>query len=266
MRKTVMAMLLVVVMLFSVHYADAEDIDLTQMSTKELQTLRERINVELNSRPKEVEPKDEQARRNEIYQKYQAWSEAYDFDSILADIEYGNHGLSDACAQEVKTNAGFAKTILEDCKIETDPFTGEFRIIHTALKSFGDGCQVYPYIDGSGFNLIVGFPYKDSFHYDQIFFKCGSEICENDRFDRNKGFDIQFETLNGKHWEYSTLNDPYLGSESIEAVSFREDGSVRKENYELNEQEVLAVNALYALADLQHDIYYRILHWELMGD
>ena len=266
MRRSVIAMLLVVAMLFSAHYSAAEDLDLSTMSTRELEILRQRINVELKARPPEREPENETQRRRRISQQYDSWADAYDFDSIIADIESGRHGLTDKCAEEVKTKAGFGRTILEDCRKETDPFTGQLRIEHATTKSFGDGCQVFPYIDEKGFKMIVGFPYTDSLHYDQIFLKCGDKVREYDKYDKKEGFDTQFENLNGKSWEYSILSGVYIGDQSLEAISFREDGSVRKENYVLTENEKHAVDALYALYQIKRDIHSRISHWESLGD
>ena len=266
MRKSVTAMLLVVVVLLSVHYAAAEELDLAKMSTRELEKLRERINVELRDRPPVVETKSEIERRKAIREKYDAWLSVYDFDSILADINSGNHGMTDQCAEEISINAGFASDILEDCNYETDPFTDEFRITHRPLKEFGNKCQVFPYIDKNGFKLIVGFPYSNAFHYSQIFLKCGEDIYEHKQFDKKNGFDLQFERINGKNWEYSILSDPFLGDHSLEAVSFREDGSVRKENYQLTDDEQLATNALDALCSIKRKISSRISHWETLGD
>ena len=266
MRKSVTAMLLVVVVLLSVHYAAAEELDLTKMSTRELERLRNRINVELRDRPPEFELPIETERRKSIREKYEAWLGSYNFDSIIANIEAGGHGLTNDCAEEVVIDARQAIDILEDCIYETDPFTGEFRIIHKPLKEFGNKCQVFPYIDKSGFNLIVGFPYSNAFHYSQIFLKCGEDIYEHKQFDKKKGFDLQFERINGKNWEYSILSDPFLGDHSLEAVSFREDGSVRKENYQLTDDEQLATNALDALYSLKRKISSRISHWETLGD
>ncbi len=263
MRRSVIAMLLVVAMVFTMHYAATEDLDLSTMSTRELQNLRQRINAELKDRPPEREPEAETQRRERISKQYDAWADVYDFDSIIADIESGQHGLTDKCAEEVKIKAGFAQTILEDCRKETDPFTGQLRIEHATTKSFGDGCQVFPYIDEKGFKMIVGFPYTDSLHYDQIFMKCGDKVRE---YDKKEGFDTQFENLNGKSWEYSILSGVYVGDQSLEAISFREDGSVRKENYVLTENEKHAVDALYALYQIKRDIHSRISHWESLGD
>ena len=266
MRRSVIAMLLVVAMVFTMHYAATEDIDLSTMSTRELQNLRQRINAELKDRPPEREPEAETQRRERISKQYDAWADVYDFDSIIADIESGQHGLTDKCAEEVKIKAGFAQTILKDCRNETDPFTGQRRIEHATIKSFGDGCQVFPYIDESGFNMIVGFPYKDSFHYDQIFLKRGDDIREYDKYDKKEGFDTQFETLNGESWEYSILSGVTIGDQSLETISFREDGSLRKENYILTENETHAVDAIYALYRIKHDIHSRISHWNSLGD
>lgn len=266
MKRNLTALLLVVVLLFSFTYAAADDLDLTQMTTSELESLRDRINEELKNRPKEEVTKTPRQLAYEIADRFQDWANAYDFDSILAYIETGNHGLSEKCAEEIKANASSAKALLDECTIETDPFTDQIKITHNQLGSFANGCQAFPYIDGNGFALIVGFPYEDSLHYDQVFLKSDKDITEIDRFSRDGGFDIQFEIINGNKWEYSTLTNLYIDDESIEAISFREDGSIRKENYELTAQETKAISTLYKLADLQHEIYYRVLHWSSTGE
>ncbi len=263
MRKSVIAILILVAMLLSFHYASA-DVDLSAMTDQELTKLRTQINEELNRRKEErlaameVDP-------DAISKKYNEWLDAYDFDSILADIESGQHGMTDECAADVKRKAGFCQTMMELCTINRDEYTGDVRITYTDLKEIGIS-RVYPYIDYHGLNLIVGFPYNDAFHYDQIYLKCGESITEYGRFDRDYGFDIQFEKLNGKHWEYSTLTGIFLDKEGLTAVSFREDGSVQKVDYELTDEESAAVFELYTLEDLKGEIKSRILHWNLSGE
>ena len=268
MRKSVMAMLLVVVMLFSVYYAAAEDLDLTKMSTRDLQKLRQRINTELKNRPPEFEPEDETKRRREIRDKYNSWLDVYDFDSVISDIESGNHGMTDECASEVLEKAKAGKAMLEGMNYDFDQFTGDFRITHPKLDQFGYDCQTFPYIDKSGINFIVGFPYDSALYYDQIFIKQGGEIYTIERFDRkmDMAFDIQFERINGESWEYSILKKGFYGDETIEAIGFREDGSINKVDYVLTENESIAEKELFKLYWLKFEAHSRISHWDSLGD
>ena len=268
MKRIITILLLVVVIIFSCTYSLADEIDLTKMSTKELQELRQRINKEIQSRPEEVEPEDEKDRRRRIEEQYYDWLDAYDFDSVLKDIDSGDSGLSDKCAQDLKEKAIKANELLQKSKMESDPFTGEFRITYPLLKDFADGCQVYPYIDNDDFKIIMGFPYDESLHYDLIYVKFNDEeIYEIERFDKNRGFSLQFETLYGKSWEYSIIDSITIyDGETIEAISFREDGSIKKENYVLSEEEKEAVSVIGELADLKDKMHYRLLDWNLTGE
>ena len=266
MRKSVIAILILVAMLFSIHYAAAEDLDLTQMSTRELQKLRQRINVELKSRPEEVEPVDETERRKQIRSKYNAWNESFDYDSMLSDIESGEHGLGEECAVDIKALASRGKELLDLCNVDYDPFTDEMKITSKQLTAFADGCQVFPFVDQYGFYMLLGFPYDDSLHYDHIYLKIGDIVSDYERFDKNYGFDIQFETLNNQRWEYSQLSYIYLGLDPLVAVSFRGDGSVRKVNYTLTEEETQAAHDLFELSEIKSDIWSRMSHFESLGD
>jgi len=266
MRKSVMAMLLVVVVLSSIYYAAAEDLDLTKMSTRELEKLRQRINVELRDRPPEVEPKNETDRRRDIQKKYDAWLDVYDFDSVIADIESGNHGMTEECATEVLSKAKDGKTMLEEMNYEFDQFTGEVRITHPKLSQFGDNCQAFPYIDKTGLNIIIGFPYDNALYYDQLHIKRGEEITTIKRFNKKtmkEAFDIQFERINGESWEYSILS---LGPNPIESIGFREEGSMKKEDYVLSDDEITAEKELYKLYRIKFDAHSRISHWDSLGD
>ena len=266
MRKSVIAMLLVVTMLLGVYYAAAEDLDLTKMSTRELEKLRQRINVELKDRPPEFEPEDETKRRRTIREKYDAWLDFYDFDSVIADIESGNHGMTDECASEVLEKAKAGKAMLEELNYEFDQFTGDIRITHPILSQFGNDSQAFPYIDKSGTHIIIGFPYDSALYYDQIFIKRGEEIETIKRFDKKtlkEAFDIHFEMINGESWEYSILS---LGSVPFEAIGFREEGSTQKEDYVLSENEILAEKDLHELYWTKFEAHSRISHWDSLGD
>lgn len=264
MKRNLVTLLLVVVLLFSCTYAGADDIDLTGMTDLELNNLRKAINEELNRR-KEERIASMEFDPSTIRQKYDKWLDEYDFNSILSDLESGQHGMTEACAADVKAKAEACKAIMELCSVDSDAFTGETKITYTGLEEIGSS-HVYPFIDYHGLNLIVGFPYEDSFHYDQIYLKCGEDITEYDKYERDRGFDIQFETLNGEHWEYSTLVGIYLDDNGLEAVSFREEGSVRKVDYELTKEESAAAFKLYKLKDTTGDIRTRIQHWSLSGE
>ena len=180
--------------------------------------------------------------------QYDAWLINCDFDSILGDLQSGSSGIVGRMMFDLEGAAETCQILMEDCVLETDDFTGEFRITHTALKDFGIKCQVYPFINKSGFYAYVGFPYRNALHYDTIYLNFGSDgIIEYTRSDKEKGFNIQFEMLNGKSWEYSMISgsDVPLG---LLSVSFRENGSVSKVDYSLTENEMIAFNALALLA------------------
>ena len=180
--------------------------------------------------------------------QYDAWLKEFDFDSILADLQSGSSGIVGRTMFDLKDAAETCQELMEDCNIENDDFTGEIRITHSLLGDFGSKCQVYPFIDESGFFIFVGFPYRNALHYDTIYLNFGSDgIVEYERFDKDKGFDIQFEVMRGKTWEYSMISgaDLPLG---LLSVSFREKGSVSKIDYTLTENEMIAYNALVLIA------------------
>lgn len=266
MRRSVIAMLLVVVMLFTMHYAAAEDLDLSSMSTRELEKLRQRINVELKDRPPEREPEDETKRRDRIRSEFDVINNNYDFEAIISRIDSGESGLSDECAKEIRGYAIAAKTLIDQCNVDIDSFTGDLRITSPLLKAFADGCQVYPYIDRKDINIIVGFQYDEAFSYDSIYLKRGDDISKRERFGEKEGFDIQFETINGQTWEYSILESVFIGEHSLESIGFREEGSVRKIDYKLTENEKNAVDDLFNLRSLRRSISSRLSHWDYFGE
>ena len=135
MRRVLTILLLVVVLVIPCTYSLANGIDLTKLSTKELQELRQQINIELQSRPEEVEQEDEKDRRRRIEKQYDEWIDAFDFETVLKDVESGNSGLSDKCAQDLKEKATIANELLKKSKMESDPFTGEFKITYPLLKN-----------------------------------------------------------------------------------------------------------------------------------
>jgi hypothetical protein len=134
------------------------------------------------------------------------------------------------------------------------------------LKAFADGCQVYPYIDRKDINIIVGFQYDEAFSYDSIYLKRGDDISKRERFGEKEGFDIQFETINGQTWEYSILESVFIGEHSLESIGFREEGSVRKIDYKLTENEKNAVDDLFNLRSLRRSISSRLSHWDYFGE
>ena len=236
MRKSVITILLLVAALFTVHYAIAED-----MTVEEI--------------------KAEQTRRGNVYRQYDAWISDLDFDSILSDVSSEDCGLGEICAAGVREMATRWNELISECTIENDPFVGETHIISNLLSTFADGCQVYPYLDQYGLVLVLGFPYDESFHYDQIYLKFGEEIVEYDRFDKSSGFDIRFETFFSHHWEYSVLSLSYFEDEPLEAVSFRQDGSIRKVNYTMTDEEIGAFSVLKELSELREGITKLISDW-----
>lgn len=213
MRRSVIAMLLVVAMLFSVHYAAAD-----------------------------------------VLAKYDEWLAANDFDSIISDIDSNNYGLSSISINNIKDKARYSKEIIQDdCVIDTDEITGEQLIIHSLLKTYGKGCQIFPFIDSDGFKLIVGFPCKTAFNYDRIYLSFGDKVLKYKRSDGD--FEIKLGQVNGKAWEYSTLLNAADKDLGLSIVSFREDGSIRKEDYYLTDNEQIAANALMFVACAKQEIH-----------
>lgn len=188
------------------------------------------------------------ASAGELLTKYDNWLKDFDFDSILEDLESGDSNIVGTAMFSLRNLAETCKDMMDSFNVETDEFTGERRVTHKDLKAFGNKCQVYPFIDEYGLNLFVGFPYNSALHYDKIYLNMGSDkILEFNRSDKEHGFDIQFERLNGKSWEYSLLSDLNLPMTNLYSVSFREKGSVSKVDYVLTETEMYSVNALNLL-------------------
>lgn len=265
MSKYVISILLVVAMLCAIPYAGAENLDLSQMSTQELEDLRTRINVELKNRTKEVAPESGTIDRHSIYNKYMEWNDRYDFDSMLKDIDSGESRIEDDVAAEIRELIVRAQELMKAVVYDADAFTGEFKITSPSLKGFGEDCQVFPIIDQNDFSLVAGFKYSSALHYDTVFLKSGDDILERKKSSKKYGFDIQFETISGDSWEYSILAGPALTDGILDAISFRRDGSLQKEDYSLSDLEKEAVKALYDLSKAKYEIYSRMQTWDLLG-
>lgn len=265
MARKFIALLLLVVLAFSCTSAYAESVDLSQMSTQELKDLRTRINIELKNRPEEVTPIDETDRRSMIYKKYMEWNDRYDFDSMIHDIDSGESGIDANTAAEVREMIIRAKDLMKSVVYDVDTFTGDFRITSPVLKEFGEDCQAYPFIDLNDFCLAAGFKYSQSFHYDTVFLKSGEDISESRKSSKNYGFSIQFDIINGETWEYSILTGISLTDGILDAISFRQEGSLQKEDYNLSDPEKEAVKVLYDLSKVKYDIYSRMQTWEILG-
>ena len=212
MRRSVIAMLLVVAMLFSVHYAAAD-----------------------------------------VLTKYDDWLDVNDFESIISDID-SNDNLPNLSKNRIKDLARTSRDIIQnDCVIDTDEITGEQLIIHSLLKTYGKSCQIFPFIDSEGFKLVVGFPCKTAFNYDRIYLSFGDKVLKYKRSDGD--FEIKLGQVNGKAWEYSTLLNAADKDLGLSIVSFREDGSIRKEDYYLTDNEQIAANALMFVACAKQEIH-----------
>ena len=212
MRRSVIAMLLVVAMLFAMHYAAADNLS-----------------------------------------QYDGWLSANDFDSVISDID-SNDNLPSLSKNRIKDLARSCRDIVQDdCVIDTDEITGEQLIIHSLLKTYGKGCQIFPFIDSEGFKLIVGFPCKTAFNYDRIYLNFGDKVLKYKRSDGD--FEIKLGQVNGKAWEYSTLLNTADKDLGLSIVSFREDGSSRKEDYYLTDNEQIAANALMFVACATQEIH-----------
>lgn len=203
------------------------------------------------------EIKAEQTRRLEISRKYEQWARSMNFDAILEDLDSEECGLGEDCAKEVREKATRWHDLIAECTVESDPFTGETSARLNTLNAFADGCQAYPYLSDYDVRLIAGFPYDDALHYDEIYFKYGDEVLWLDRDD----FDIQFDILNEETWEYSVLSLSYFGDEPLDALSFREDGSIRHEDYTMTEEEVKAFSTIRELFELREAVIRCVNDW-----
>lgn len=211
MRRSVIAMLLVVAMVFMMHYAAAD-----------------------------------------VLAQYDEYLAANDFDSIISAVE-SNDNLPNLSKTRINDLARFSRDIIQDCIIDTDEITGEQLIIHSLLKTYGKGCQIFPFIDSEGFKLVVGFPCKSAFNYDRIYLSFGEKVLMYKRADGD--FEIKLGQVNGKAWEYSTLLNAADKDLGLSIVSFREDGSIRKEDYYLTDNEQIAANALMYIACAKKEIH-----------
>lgn len=266
MRKSVICILLVVVMVCVSYYASAE-IDLTTMSDSELKTLRDSINTELEVRRYERMAKDGRKNKGEIEAKFKELNWAFDFEAIVQLIDSGEGGLSGESESSIRELATEAAEKMSRVIMSSDDFTGELLVTSTMLKKFGDGCQVFPYINDSGFYAIMGFPNEDALFYDLIYIKDkDGDVTKCERFEKNGGYDIQFEYMNDRPWEYSILSDYSISTAFPVAISFREDGSVRSENYSMTTEEQTAFNDLYTIAKNQQEITSNLTHWYLYGE
>ena len=266
MRKSVICILLVVVMVCASYYASAE-IDLTTMSDSDLKTLRDSINTELEVRRYERMAKDGRKNKGEVESRFRELNWALDFETIIQLIDSGEGGLSGESADAIRELAAEAAEKKSRVNVSSDEFTGELLVTSTLLEKFGSGCQVYPYINESGFYAIMGFPNEDALFYDLIYIKDkDGDVTKCERFDKHGGYDIQFEYMNDRPWEYSTLSDYVISTAFPVAISFREDGSVRSENYSMTTEEQTAFNDLYTIAKNQQEINTKLTHWYLYGE
>lgn len=265
MRKSVMAALLVVVLLFSVHYAAAdEDINLATSPTEDLIRIRDLINAELERREAKENTKEVRQSRYHIIDPIIVWVNDYDFESIVKAIDSGELEIGEECAADIREYAGQASSVLDFVSVTKDPFTGDIKVTPTNLVAFGEDCQAYPYLENHYFEIVIGFPYDTAIHYTDVYWKSGEETGHTQK--SSSKFKIEFDRFNGESWEYSILTTPYgIESDSIEAVSFRDSSSVQRYDYTLSEEENSAVTNVRFILRMWKAIQDRAHLWASEG-
>ena len=215
----------------------------------------------------ERESKKEGKDEWDVEQRFRELNTAYDFKAIVQLLDSEDSGMYGESADSIRQLAAEAAEKMQRIVVSSDEFTGDILITSTLLREFGNGCQVFPYINYDGFFAIMGFPYEESLHYDLIYIKDkDGEVEECKRFKKNGGYSIQFEHLNGQAWEYSILDDYDIYTDSPVAISFREEDSVRSENYSMTPEEQTAFNDLYTIEKNRQEISTTITHWCVYGD
>lgn len=267
MRKSVMAILLLVVMLFSFHYATADEVtfDLTTSSTEELIKVRDMINAELKSRKAKENTKEVKQERYHIINPIIEWVNEYDFDSIIKAIDNDDVEIGKACAADVRYYAEQANNVMDQVSVEKDPFTGNIIVNPANLIAFGESCQAYPFLKNHNFQIVIGFQYDTAIHYTDVYWKDGDETGHTKK--SSSKFKIEFERINGKSWEYSIHSLPFgFDSDSIEAVSFRDSKSIQKYDYALSEEERIAVANIRFIDKMWNAIQERTRLWASEGE
>ena len=257
--KKIIAMFLICVMISSAAIAE---IDLSTMEEYELILLREKITEELNSRKPEIQ-EDEEERRDRICDHFQKLSKGYNFQAIIDEINAGDSGLSSECQADMLSLASKGVSALDGLNIESDIFSGDLLIKSPLAMNIGGDISVVPYLSNGYLGLIVGFPYEDSFNYDEILLKIGGNVTSY----RRKDFDIEFERIDDTSWEYTYLSYVSISEgEHLEAVGFREDDTTRKVDHIPTAVESSAVDALALVDNISYQLYERVLSWKYNPD
>lgn len=267
MRKSVIAILLVVAVLLSLHYASADDgtINLSTSPTEDLIKVRDMINAELERRKANENTKEAKQERYHIINPIIEWVNNYDFDSIIKAIDNGKLEIGESCAADIRNYAEQANNAMNQVSVEKDVFTGNIVVSPANLASFGDNCQAYPYLKNHQFQIVIGFPYETAIHYTDIYWKNGDAIGHTQK--SSSKFKIEFERFDGKTWEYSIHSLPYaFDPDGIEAVSFRDSTSVQRYDYTLSEEESTAVANLLFIDKMWSAIQDRTRLWASEGE
>ena len=267
MRRMFTVLLLVVVFITSAAQA-TPDLNLSEMTLSELETLRSKIDDEISARYLDKQDSSKEInKKREIVEKYSKWLLSYDNDSLLVDLNSGKSGLSKKCADEMFSMAVDAHGLLLKTRVHHDYETDTYQVKPRLFSEFGDDCQFYPYIDDGWMHCIVGFQNEDSFQYDRITLMHGDDEGPEvfDRYSGSTGFDLQFEKISGERWEYSIIT-PASGLSAPVSVSFAKDGSIRKETHILTEDEKEAFLTISELSSIFDNMRARLKKWATTGE
>lgn len=191
---------------------------------------------------------------------FSTYLEDWNFSAIIEYVSSPECRIPEEIVENVLQKANEANDILSGCLLEYDPFTNETKVVSKLLLSFAEDCCVFPYLDGTSLCLIVGFQYEESFLYDKIYVKSGDDIHY---FEFVDDFEIEFDRLRGEQWEYSFISTYGFKGDTVDAISFRKEGSVLKYDYVLSDTEKEAIQQLNKLYILSDEIHDAIFGWKI---
>lgn len=263
MKRKLVALLLVVVFLFSCTYVSAEDIDLASMTDQELKALRTAINEELNKREEErkaAAPVD----LYDIYRKYEDLARDYQFQELIDIIDSGESYLSDAAASDIRQYCVEGLQAIENIYFRRDEFTGRVFMFDESVPNVlgEDGFKVVPAIDYEGFCLLVAFPEGSQiFNPDEAYIKIGED---SSRYGCSMP---SFETFEREVWEYITITNVSLGEAGrVDMIALRSNDSPRNVDVVPSEQEQAAIASVWAPAWAVERIEDRLSNWRYGDD
>ena len=265
MKRLLSVLLILVVLLSSVYYAAAEDIDVTSMSDQDLRDLRKAISDELDRRIAERYSGEKELDAYDLYIKYKDLGMDFRFQELIEIMDSGSSGLSDAAEKDIRNFAGEGISALSAVYFDRDEFTDRIFVFSENVSMIlGDECfQVVPIIDYQGFCLLIAFPKgNDIFYVDEVYIKSNGEV-----FKSYKVSDPSFEAYQGEVWEYITVSGISLSDSGvIDLIGLRSNKSSRTIDIVPSEKEKEAIMLVWAPACAAEKIEKRLSNWKYGDD